>query len=136
MQLPIVGLIAYLHAQFRKAQLKFSPGLSPTLIFSFEIDISKNIRWLKTQICYLLQQEGKVFLSKLKVWFKNLKNEREKTRIQRNMLSLHIIKNRLPFALKGVVMWLVTQLARLSELLHGEEKIFNYLVFLYLYLPL
>lgn len=30
MQLPIAGLIAHLHAQFRKAQLKFSPGLSNT----------------------------------------------------------------------------------------------------------
>lgn len=106
MQLPIAGLIAHLHAQFRKAQLKFSPRLSPTLIFSLEIDISKNIRWLNLQICYLFQQKGNFspFQVEGLVEKTELNDEREKTSTQRNMPPLYTIKNRLLFALKRVIM--------------------------------
>lgn len=97
MQLSIAGLIAHLHAQFRKAQLKFSPRLSNTNFLPWNWHFKEH-QVAKTPDLLFISTGMELFFSfpswntGLKI---KLKEEREKANIQRNVASLHAIKNKL-----------------------------------------
>lgn len=78
MQLPIIGLIAYLHAQFRKAQLKFSSRLSNTNSRHWNWHFEEHQAAKTPDLLFISTgRELTFFLSKLKVWFKKIKGKRQ-----------------------------------------------------------
>ena len=100
MQLSIAGLIAHLHAQFRKAQLKFSPRLSDTNFLPWNWHFKEH-QVAKTPDLLFISTGMELFFFPFPSWKTGLKiklkDEREKTNIQRNVASLHAIKNKLVY---------------------------------------